>query len=152
MTTSSPPDTAPSPDPATMTTGQLVEAYYILEQRVEALASTIKDETNSCLLAMHNIKQLLGERLRETDESSKKTAFGTVMRYAKSSYKMVDASQFRHFLMESGSLEAATIAPSAEYMKGQVEQGLPLPPGIFSDTSYIISIRPPARSRGTPAA
>jgi len=86
----------------------------------------------------------LRDRLKEMGSTSVKTEFGTVIMSMKTRYNTHDWDAFKAFMVEHDALDLMEKRISQLNMRRFLEENPALvPPGLNSDSEYVISVRKP---------
>ena len=86
----------------------------------------------------------LRDRLKELGSTSVKTDYGTVIMSVKTRYTTQDWDSFKQFVMQNDALDLMDKRIAQLNMKRFLEENPGLvPPGLNSDSEYVISVRKP---------
>lgn len=86
----------------------------------------------------------LRDRLKEMGSTSVKTEFGTVIMSMKTRYNTHDWDAFKSFMVEHDALDLMEKRISQLNMRRFLEENPALvPPGLNSDSEFVISVRKP---------
>lgn len=86
----------------------------------------------------------LRDRLKELGSTSVKTEYGTVIMSVKTRYTTQDWDSFKQFVMQNDALDLMEKRIAQLNMKRFLEENPGLvPPGLNSDSEYVISVRKP---------
>lgn len=86
----------------------------------------------------------LRDRLKEMGSTSVKTEFGTVIMSMKTRYNTQDWDAFKAFIVEHDALDLMEKRISQLNMRRFLEENPALvPPGLNSDSEFVISVRKP---------
>jgi predicted DNA-binding WGR domain protein len=86
----------------------------------------------------------LRDRLKELGSTSVKTDYGTVIMSVKTRYTTQDWDSFKQFVMQNDALDLMEKRIAQLNMKRFLEENPGLvPPGLNSDSEYVISVRKP---------